>query len=59
VLSKPLKNGLSSCYPDIAPVPFIVPLTEIIELQLLLTIIAQSSDAFTLKLIVANKVAGF
>jgi hypothetical protein len=46
---KSFENSLTSCYPDTAPVPFIVPLTEITELQLLLTIIAQSSVAFLLK----------
>jgi hypothetical protein len=47
---KSFENSLTSCYSDTAPVPFIVPLTEITELQLL-TIIAQSSVAFTLKVI--------
>jgi hypothetical protein len=43
---KSFENSLTSCYPDTAL--FIVPLTEITELQLL-TIIAQSSVAFLLK----------
>jgi hypothetical protein len=51
---KPLKMALVVA----TPAPVHVPLTEITELQLLLTIIAQSSDAVTLKLIVANKVSG-
>jgi hypothetical protein len=48
-LSNPLKIALLVATPDTAPVPFIVPLTEITELQLLLTIIAQSSVAFYFK----------
>jgi hypothetical protein len=52
---KSFENSLTSCYPDTAPVPFIVPLTEITELQLLLTIIAQSS-LLLLKVIDANNI---